>query len=257
MPQTPFDGTVDAMAEVVARARKSGDRIGEFASMYSVVTLRVRYLAEQGKFSDPDRMASFVEKFAARYLDAISAAAAGLPVTQSWSVTFAAARQWRPSVLQHLLAGMTAHIGLDLGIVAAEIASAPGGPGLPAMRPDFDSINSVLSSLVPRVEAAVGDLSPAIGLLDKAGGSADALAVSKVIAAARDVAWHSATELTPLNGGARIAAINRIDREVAEMGHAIVHPGPLLSSVLLPIRIAERRSVADAIDVLGAIDPTG
>ena len=257
MPDSPFDTTVNAMAEVVARARTNGDRIGEFAAMYSVVTRRVRYLAEQGAFSDTQRMAAFVERFAARYLDAVAAEQSGGPVTQSWSVSFVAARQWRPSLLQHLLTGMTAHIGLDLGIVAAEIASAPGGPGLPAMRPDFDSINNVLSSLVPRVEAAVGELSPAIGLLDKAGGSADALAVSKVIAAARDVAWHSATELTPLTGGARVAAIARIDREVAEMGHAIAHPGPLLSSVLVPIRLAERRSVADAIDVLGAIDFTG
>jgi len=257
MPATPFDATVAAMAAVVARARTNGDRVGEFAAMYSVVTRRVRYLAEQGTFSDARRMSVFVERFAARYLDAVAAHQTGGQVTQSWSVAFVAARQWRPSVLQHLLAGMTAHIGLDLGIVAAEIASAPGGPGLPALRPDFDSINDVLSSLVPRVEAAVGELSPAIGLLDKAGGSADALAVSKVIAAARDVAWHSATELTPLTGGARVSAIARIDREVAEMGHAIVHPGPLLSSVLVPIRLAERHSVADSIDVLGAIDPTG
>ena len=71
---------------------------------------------------------------------------------------------------------------------------------------------------------------------------------------------NSAIRLAALGVGDQqksIAAINRIDREVAEMGHAIVHPGPLLSSVLVPIRIAERRSVADAIDVLGAIDPPG
>ena len=244
------------MTALVARARQDGDRIGEFAAMYSVVTRRVRYLAGQGAFGDADRMAVFVARFAARFLDAVTAAQARTPVTQSWAVCFSAAGQWRPIILQHLLAGMNAHIGLDLGVVAAELASAPGSAGLEAMRPDFDGINSVLAALVPQVEAAVGQLSPAIGLLDKAGGTADALAVSKVIATARDIAWHSATELTPLSGGARVSAIRRIDGEVAELGHRIVHPGPLASSVLLRIRLTERRSVAEAIDVLGSIDVT-
>ena len=251
---TPFDATVGSMAAVVARAGERGDRVGEFAAMYAAVTRRVRTLSGEGAFEDGVRMAAFVDRFAARYLDAVAAAEEGLPVSRSWSVAFKAAASWRPCVLQHLLLGITAHIGLDLGIVAAEVASGPRGLGLERLRPDFDAINDVLEALVPRVEGAVGELSPAIGLLDKAGGRADALAISRVLSVARALAWHTATELAPLTGSARAEAIDRIDREVAETARVIAHPGLILSSVLLPIRLSERHSVAGSIAVLGAID---
>ena len=224
--------------------------------MYGAVTRRVRTLAGEGAFEDGDRMAVFVDRFAARYLDAVAAAEAGLPVTRSWSVAFTAANSWRPCILQHLLVGMTAHIGLDLGIVAAEVATGPDGLGLERLRPDFDAINDVLEGLVPRVEGAVGELSPAIGLLDKVGGRADGLAISRVLSVSRALAWDTATELAPLSGSARVEAIDRIDRRVALLASAIVHPGLILSSVLLPIRLSERRSVAESIVVLGAIDVT-
>lgn len=253
---TPFDATVGNLGAVVARAGERGDRRGEFAAMYAAVTRRVRTLSGEGAFDDGDRMAAFVERFAARYLDAVAAADAGLPTTRSWAVAFEAAASWRPGVLQRLLLGINAHIGLDLGIVAAEAASGPNGLGLERLRPDFDAVNDVLESLVPRVEAAVGELSPAIGLLDKAGGRADALAVSRVISVARAIAWRTATELAPLQGAARADAIDRIDRVVAGMSRVIVHPGVVLSSVLLPIRLSERRSAGDCIAVLGSIDET-
>jgi hypothetical protein len=71
---------------------------------------------------------------------------------------------------------------------------------------------------------------------------------------ARALAWHSATELAPLTGSARADAIDRIDGEVAETMRVIAHPGLILSSVLLPIRLSERHSVAASIAVLGGID---
>ena len=253
-PTSPFDGTVDAMADLIARTRDRNDRIAEFAAMYGAVTRRVRALSEVGSFDDADRMAAFVDRFAARFLGAVAAVDAGQPVTRSWSVVFKAAASWRPTVLQHLTLGMTAHIGLDLGVVAAEVASVPGGSGLDGLRPDFDAINDVLGSLVPAVQAAIGRLSPAIGLLDAAGGRADALAVSRVIGVARALAWSSAVELTPLTGRERAAAIAEIDERVAIASRAIAHPGPVMSSILLPIRLMERRSVAEAVDELAKID---
>jgi hypothetical protein len=254
MATSPFDGTVAAMSAVTARARANNDRIGEFAAMYTAVTRRVRHLAEEGAFADADRMAAFVERFAARFLDAVAARDAQRPVTKSWSAAFTAAREWRPGVLQNLLLGMTAHIGLDLGVVAADVATGPAGRGLQEMRPDFDAINDVLASLVPNVESAVGRLSPGIALLDKAGGRADAFAVARVIAVARDLAWRNATELTTLNPAARVTATAHMDTEVSEMSRLIAHPGPIMSAVLLPIRLRERRSLAESIDVLGNID---
>jgi hypothetical protein len=255
MADTPFDGTVTAVGRVVDQARARADRVGFFAAMYSAVTRHVRDLALQGSFDDVDRMAQFVTTFAARYLDAVAARDAGGRMTTSWQVTFDEAAQWRPGVLQHLLMGMTAHIGLDLGIVAAEVATGPQGHGLDALHPDFIAVNDVLASLVPKVEEAVGQVSPAISLLDRAGGRADEFAVSQAIAVARDLAWRNATELCSIDPDRRSAAIAHMDEEVAEIVSAFAHPGLVMSGVLLPIRTMERKSIAETIDVLGSIVP--
>lgn len=254
MAASPFDGTVDALAAVVSTARARGDRMGEFAAMYGAVTRRVRMLASQGAFDDADRMAAFVETFALRFLDASAAWGAGRPVTRSWQVAFDAGSAWRPTVLQHLLLGMTAHIGLDLGIVAAQVATAAGGRGLEALRPDFIAVNDVLAAMVPEVESAVGDLSPAMGLLDRLGGRADGLAVTRVIAVARELAWRTATDVVREPESARASVIDGVDTEVAEWSRTIAHPGPIMSSALLTVRLLERRSVAESIDRLGAIE---
>ena len=253
MPTSPFDPTVEEMAAVAALARADGDRAGYFAAMYGAVTRRVRTLALAGEFDDPERMAAFVDAFAGRYLDAVRARRSGGQMTQAWSAAFAVDASWRPTILQHLLLGMTAHIGLDLGIVAAQVASMPGSGGLARLRPDFDGINDVLAAMVPEVEAAVGDLSPALGLLDRLGGRADAFAVTRVIARARDLAWGTATRLVGVAGDDRAAAIVGVDREVAEWSRVIAHPGPIASSVLLSVRVLERHSVATVIDRLGEL----
>lgn len=253
MSGTRFDGTVAAMAAVVDRSRIQGDRVGFFAAMYGGVTRRVRDLAVNGSFADADRMAAFVQAFAQRYLDAIAAREGRREATRSWQVSFNAAEQWRPGVLQHLLMGMTAHIGLDLGIVAAEVATGPHGHGLETLHPDFTAVNDVLASLVPSVEAAVGRLSPAIGILDHAGGRADEFAITRAIAVARDIAWRNATELADIQSSQRPLAIARIDAEVSELVTRFAHPGVVTSSILLPIRTMERHSFPDSIDVLGSI----
>ena len=255
MADTPFDGTVASVSRVVDQARARGDRVGFFAAMYGAVTRHVRDLALQGSFADADRMAQFVTTFAARYLDAVAARDVGGHMTKSWLVSFDEGAQWRPGVLQNLLMGMTAHIGLDLGVVAAEVATGPEGHGLDALHPDFNAVNDVLASLVPKVEAAVGQVSPAISLLDRAGGRADEFVVSRAIAVARDLAWRNATELCGIDADRRGAAIAHMDEEVAEIVSAFAHPGPVMSGVLLPIRVMERRSTAETIDVLSSIVP--
>ena len=59
----------------------------------------------------------------------------------------------RPIILQHLLLGMNAHINLDLGVCASELAE-PGA--IDAIRVDFDAVNDVLadSSTAARTRSA-------------------------------------------------------------------------------------------------------
>ena len=59
--------------------------------------------------------------FANRYLKAYSDFQNNKVVSKSWEVAFKGTERFWPIVLQHLLAGMNAHINLDLGIAAAKV----------------------------------------------------------------------------------------------------------------------------------------
>lgn len=191
-------GVLDALDAVVDDALATGDRVGYFAAMYRQVTARVAEGIHTGFFDDAERMERLDVTFASRYLDALAAHRAGRRPTRSWDLAFEAATTSRPIILQHLLAGMNAHINLDLGIAAA--TTAPG-PALPGLRRDFDRINEVLSLLVHRFESVVGDASPWIGLLERIGGRHDDEIVRFSIEMARTEAWRFAVELAPLAPG--------------------------------------------------------
>lgn len=97
--------------------------------------------------------------FALRYLDAFSAFVDGRAVPASWSCSFEADRDHELLVVQHVLLGMNAHINLDLGVAAAEVAP---GPAIAGLRGDFDRVNELLARMIDRVELALGVTSPAL-----------------------------------------------------------------------------------------------
>ncbi len=121
-----IDELVSEMQAVVTDARENDDATGYFAAMYLGVTTTVERGLADGTFTTPDRLSELTTAFARRYLDALRFHRRdGLP-TESWQVAFRAAQTWRPTVLQHLLVGMNAHINLDLGIACATVAPGAG-----------------------------------------------------------------------------------------------------------------------------------
>jgi hypothetical protein len=100
--------------------------------------------------------------FANRYLTAYAQFRSGELPSRSWLSAFLATASSEPLVLQHLLIGMNAHIGLDLGIAAAR--TCPGDALAPLQR-DFDRINTVLATLTPVVEAELQRESPGFAAL--------------------------------------------------------------------------------------------
>ena len=107
-------------------------------------------------------------------------------------MAFEAAGRWRPIVLQHLLLGMNAHINLDLGVTASELAD---GGSIDAVRADFDAVNDVLGELVDGCQGALGQVSPWLGLADRVGGSGDETLIRFSLVAARRQAWSVAERL--------------------------------------------------------------
>lgn len=220
------------------------DRRAYFAALYALMTATVAADVEQGLFDDGPRMERFACNFAARYLAASEAIAAGGAAPSCWVVASDAAGHWRPIILQHLLLGMNAHINFDLAITAASIGA---DDGMDAVHGDFLAINTVLARLLEDVQRRLGSVSPWMGLVDLAGGRKDETIANFSMSRARDEAWREAERLVGLHGEARAAAERALDRKVAKLARSLARPGPLFAGAALVVRLRERAAVADVV----------
>lgn len=250
MPAHSIDEVIVRLDEQIARARRERSRLGFFATLYRNVTLKVRDGIAAGAFEDGERMERLDVTFANRYLAAFEGHQAGLPVSRCWLVSFEAAGDWWPIILQHLLLGMNAHINLDLGVAAAE--TSPGA-SLAGLRKDFDSINALLAGMLAKVQHDIEELSPWIKFVDSISDTdkiEDAV-INFSITRARDAAWNVATRLGPLDASQQAAAIDKLDRDVALLGRLVRRPvGILVNLGLRVIRGRESNDIPHIIDVL-------
>jgi hypothetical protein len=162
-------------------------------------------------------------------------------------VAFQAAQRGNPTILQHLLLGMNAHINLDLAIAA--IQTTPGGT-LPGLKRDFYEITLLLGELIDEVQERIDQVSPWFRVIDTIGGRTDEEICRFAIAAVRDRAWRTAELLAQLPPEQLRAEIARHDAQVAAMGQGIGRPGWPLNVGLMAIRARERHPVAVVIAVL-------
>jgi hypothetical protein len=247
-----IDSVAEAVRSIVSTSVERNSAVGYFAAMYLGVTRVVTDGLNDRVFTAPDRLVNLTCVFAQRYIDAWRLHEAGARATTSWEVAFRAAGEWRPTVLQHLLLGMNAHINLDLGIAAAQVA--PGG-SIGELRTDFDQINNVLAGLVHTVQGELNRISPLYRFVDDVTGSADRAVINFSIARARAEAWKLATFLAaaaPSDAAKRIADQDRL---VGVLGATILRPGTVSSTGLLAVRITEKRNPAVIINILsGAVD---
>lgn len=188
--------------------------------------------------------------FATRYLEALRQLERGDRPTRCWEICFAAGAERRPIILQHLLLGINAHINLDLGIAAAEVA--PAG-ALPSLRRDFDRINEILALLVGQVQRDIGALSPWIALLDWASGHQDERMIRFSMEVARTEAWRFGVELAPLARRDWGGPIGARDASIARLARVLVNPGFPLTAELRLIGARESGDVRHNIEVLSSV----
>lgn len=250
----PVARTIDEVLEIldgiVARSIATESRLGYFATLYRKVTHKVKEGIAQGFFDDGPRMERLDVTFANRYLAALELWQRGGAPTRAWRLAFQAAGQWKPIILQQLLVGINAHINLDLGITAAEIAP---GAELPSLRDDFDRINEILFSLVRQTEEEIGEVSPWIAFLDRIGGRVGDEIVRFSLEIARNEAWAFGCELAPVPQAQWPSLVELRDRETALVGERVLSPGFWLSCGLLVIRARESNDVAKVIRVLSQV----
>ncbi len=224
MPAQTIDEVIDQLEAVIVDAQTRGDRIGYFAALYNRVTLAVRDGIAAGEFDDGPRMELLDVTFANRFLDALERWRSGQLPSHSWLKAFVASSSPQPVVLQHLMAGMNAHIALDLGIAAAQ---ACPGAALPALEEDFRRINAVLASLTPTVETEIGEDCPEFALLTHIAPSLEQRFFGFGMDRARELAWHFACSLAPLPLHHQPALMAHRDHEVALLTDGILANGVL------------------------------
>ncbi len=242
-----IDEVLEELDRIIDVSRRSNSRLGYFPAMYRHVTGEVeRRAGASGFFDDDERMRQMVVIFANRYLAAYNEFQAGRSVPDSWQLAFEAAERYWPIVLQHLLLGMNAHINLDLALAAVETA----GDALADLEHDFIRINDVLGENIDHIQVRLARIWPMLKLLDRVAGGNDEAVMNFSLRKARSCAWQEALDLARLKDEQRAAHIVSLDRRVALLGRAILHPGIATSAVNKAIRLGEKQNVADVIDLL-------
>jgi hypothetical protein len=213
-----LDDVIGDLDEIIERSIQSRSELGIFPAMYRNVTLGVREALRVGFFEHNEAMEQLSIVFADRYLDAYTATRDGDPVTEAWQVAFAAAMDGnRRMVVQHLLAGMTAHINLDLGVATAAVADADPD----AMYVDFFRVNQMLYEQVNGFQDTLNSVSSRMGWLDKVGGSLDERLTKIGIRGARERAWRLAIDLMA-HPARRAVIISTRDHETAHLERLIL-----------------------------------
>ena len=234
-----IDEVIDQLDRIIEECLADDSKLAFFPILYRKVTIAVKEGIERKDFDNNERMEKLDVVFANRYLTAYQQFKAGEKPTDSWQIAFDEAHAFWPIALQHLLVGINAHINLDLGIAAAEIADSD----LDSLKADFYKINSLLASMVEGVQQEIGRISPVIGILDLLAGKLDERLVDFSIQIARDGAWDFANEYNQAEASQRPTLISKRDFSIAWLGKDIMKPGRFLRVVAAFIKVFERKKV--------------
>lgn len=230
---------------IVNQTRIDGSELGIFPSMYRSVTFEIREAIHSGFFDDADAMEYLAVLFADRYLNAFRQWRNAQTIRDSWRVAFEAATDGRRRMIaQHLLAGMNAHINLDLGIVAAEVA----GDQPEDLYVDFLRVNLILFRTLNGLQECLGSVSNRMAWVDKLGGTLDERMMRMAIRDARNGAWDLALGLIRNPFGSE-EIIQQRDQQTADLGIAILGgalPIRMLSHFVARSEPADIRGVLDA-----------
>lgn len=234
-----------ALEKIVAESILNHNPTGFFAVLYWKVTKRVESGILQNEFDNNELMERLDVIFANRYLEAYHLYKRDLPCALSWKVAFDACEYNQSISLQHLIAGINAHINLDLGIAAVETVEARP---LEILHENFFQINSVLANMIDEVKADLARMSTAYRWLFPLVKNFDEKLMQFSIEIARDSAWQFANKLYNASNDASLIHIR--DKEISKLGLTIFNPSWRLRTVLKTIRMFIFKQVGEQIILL-------
>ncbi|HYO77621.1 MAG TPA: DUF5995 family protein, partial [Thermoanaerobaculia bacterium] len=215
-PPAHIDDVLSSIATIIDWSIANESRLGYFAALYRRITLAIKTGIEKKMFDDNERMERFDVVFASRYFAALNAFFYGLgTLSHSWQVALKGAMLDQPIIVQHLLAGVNAHIDLDLGIAAEEIAP---GAALPSLHGDFIKVNEILGAQVKTVLDEIDSLSPVLADIYKLLKQYEIDLIDDALKITRDGAWSFASDLAYASLPVRDVKIALHDFATAEIG---------------------------------------
>lgn len=253
---TTIDEVITTIRSIIDWSLSSRSRLGYFASLYKRITLAIKSGIAEGLFDDGPRMERFDVIFASRYFAALNAYfhPQDFPsISHCWRVAFDGAELPGPIIVQHLLAGVNAHIDLDLGIAAEAVAP---GKALASLHHDFNTVNAVLASQVSTVVGEIDTLSPVLANIYDVLMQHELDLIADGLVVVRDGAWIFAKLLAAEPKIVHAANIDVHDLEVAALGRLILQPPGFLQGIVDVIAARESRDVVRNIETLDAIAST-
>lgn len=248
IPQaTTIDEVIQLLQEIIQQAITQKSTKGYFAVLYLKVTQKVKEGIQNGTFENGPRMEKLDVIFANRYIQAYYQYQAKEATSKSWEAAFAAAENYWIIVLQHLLLGMNAHINLDLGIAAAQVCPKDE---IHTLQNDFNTINTILSSLVEDVERNLTEVWPILKWILEKTKSIDTFLIDFSMQKAREGAWKYALELAPLEGNEAKESITIRDVKVAQKAKLITNLGGIPVFLFKIMRLFEVGTVDQKINDL-------
>jgi Family of unknown function (DUF5995) len=241
-----IEEVVDAIDSVIRWSIATSNPLGYFAAVYKRITVAVLEAVKGNKFENGERMKRFDVAFANRYFEALNGhfhPDAYERPTHAWRVTFAKAEQVEPIMLQHILGGVNAHIGLDLGIIADGVARGRRRE-LRTLRKDYSTINKILAGEVKGVLRPIYKLSPRLKhYFNPAKGLTIAL-INLSLALSRGMAWAFAVHLawTPTRFDPAVQSLR--DRLVRLQGFFTYRTFGPIAGLVRDIAAWESRDVA-------------
>jgi uncharacterized protein DUF5995 len=252
-PVTTIDEVVAAIEGIIAWSISAESRLGYFAALYKRITLAIKQGIANHVFDDGPRMERFDVTFASRYFAAFNGyfhPAQYPAMSHCWRVAFDGAQLPAPIIIQHMLAGVNAHIDLDLGIAAEAVAP---GSQLDSLHHDFNTVNAVLASQVSTVVTEIDELSPVLADIYSVLMQHELDLIADGLVVVRDRAWLFAKLLADEPSILHASTIMVNDLRVAHLGTFILHPPKVLSGVEDVIAAAESRDIVKNIQTLDAV----
>lgn len=249
MPElTTINDVLKELDDIIDITVREDSSLVIFAFVYRRTTVKIAEGIEKELFEDARRMERFDVDFAKRYIQAFWRHRHEKPVPFAWEIAFHAAENiegQEPTIMQHLLLGMNAHINLDLGVTAAE--TVPAGQ-IKAFKKDFMMINTLLAELIDEMQHRIARVSPLMFLLDWIGERNDEAVINFSISKARSFAWSVACTLAHAEEGEKEHIIREVDEQIAGLAKSVVAPpGFLLPNIL---RVIRRFEVKDSSEII-------